>query len=152
MRYLVLSVASVICLVGCTSGSLIETDQDVRYASLKAPDGRSVQVQVEIADTVELRTLGLMDREELSEGQGMLFVFDQPHVLFFWMKNTLIPLDILFFDEAGNFVSSDTMQPCTAEPCSVYSSGEEALYALEVNAGFGDRYDVGSGWNLEYAP
>lgn len=90
-----------------------------------------------------------MFRESLPEGQGMLFVFDQPMPLAFWMKNTLIPLDILYFDAGGELVSALTMEPCTADPCPSYPSGESAKFALEVSAGFNQQHGVGEGWRME---
>lgn len=89
-----------------------------------------------------------MNRESLAEGHGMLFYFDEPQVLSFWMKNTLIPLDIMFFDAGGQFVSSATMEPCTTPECPTYSSTKEAQVAIEVNKGFINRYGIGSGWVL----
>ncbi len=102
---------------------------------VKGPNSE-VTVSVEIADTPATREQGLMGRESLPEKTGMLFIMDQSQVLNFWMKNTLIPLDILFFDEQLRFVSAASMTPCTTDPCHVYSSGGSALYALEVPMGF----------------
>lgn len=90
-----------------------------------------------------------MGRASLASDAGMLFVFNAPQPLDFWMKNTLIPLDILFFGADGAFVSMQTMQPCSGDPCSLYSSGAPALYALEVDAGYAAARGVGSGWKLE---
>lgn len=112
--------------------------------TLLSPTAQRIELMVEVADTPEERSRGLMFREELPEGQGMLFVFDRTQTLAFWMKNTLIPLDILFFDADGFFVSAATMFPCEKDPCQMYSSGMEAQYALEVPAGFIERFDVAS--------
>jgi len=95
-----------------------------------------IPVSVEIADDPEEQQLGLMHRTELPEGQGMLFIFPEPRMLSFWMKNTLIPLDILFFDAEGKFVSMQTMDPCRSDPCAYYSSANLSTYALELPAGF----------------
>lgn len=132
-------------MVGCTKRP--ETISLV----LLSPTTQRVELAVEMADTPEERSRGLMFREELPEGQGMLFVFDKPQMLRFWMKNTRIPLDILFFGEWGNIVSASTMEPCASDPCPTYSSAAEARYALEVPAGFIERYDVGRGWSFDDA-
>ena len=83
---------------------------------LEGPDGSTVPFNAEFAYTDMERQQGLMGRTELAEDEGMLFVFEENQNLFFWMKNTLIPLDIIFFDRDGNFVSSTTMQPCPKNP------------------------------------
>ena len=66
---------------------------------------------LEVADSSEKRTVGLMGRESLGEDRGMLFVFESEHTLSFWMKNTLIPLDIVFVDENLTVVDVQTMRP-----------------------------------------
>jgi len=108
-----------------------------------------ITVDVEIADTPAERERGLMHRTALSGGTGMLFVFEQEQPLSFWMKDTLIPLDIVFFDADGSFVSSASMVPCTADPCTIYASSEPAAMALEVPSGFIKTYMVGRGWHLK---
>ena len=108
----------------------------------------SVTVWVEIADEPEEYSRGLMGRTELAENRGMLFIFPTPKKLSFWMKNTLIPLDVLYFDAAGNFVSLQTMDPCIKNPCHTYPSAGPSQYALEVNAGFAKEKGIGEGWRL----
>lgn len=108
----------------------------------------SLTMWVEVADDPAEQAAGLMNREELPDREGMLFVFSEPRDLAFWMKNTLIPLDILFFDEDGTFINGHTMPPCTEDPCINYRSAGKAKYALEVNAGKGTENGIGSGWRL----
>jgi uncharacterized membrane protein (UPF0127 family) len=95
--------------------------------------GESVEVPVEIADTEAERSIGLMGRTTLAEDAGMLFVFDQPQPLSFWMKDTLIPLSIAYIDTEGYIVDIQDMQPLDETP---HPSAEPAQYALEVNQGF----------------
>lgn len=84
-----------------------------------------------------------MGRTSMSPGiMGMLFVFDTAQERSFWMKNTLMPLDILFFAANGTFVSWQRMDPCKADPCPSYYSNGSAQYALEVPAGFMDPTHV----------
>ena len=89
-----------------------------------------------------------MHRTSLASDHGMLFVFDHEAPLTFWMKNTLIPLDIIYFAHDGSFVSSTTMVPCTGDPCTIYPSRAPASYALEVPAGFLQQHPVDAQWKL----
>lgn len=118
--------------------------------ALHGPDGESIRLAVEIADEPEERRIGLMHRSSLEEGTGMLFLFDEPQALSFWMKETLIPLDILFFDERGIFVSRATMQPCDSDPCPTFQPEYPASAALEVNADDPAVRGVGRGWRILY--
>lgn len=116
--------------------------------TLRAPNGKTIDLTVDVAVTPAQQQQGLMFRERLDEDTGMLFVFDQPRVLTFWMKNTLMPLDVLFFDANGSFVSVATMEPCVQDPCVTYPSEDPALYALEVQSGFARKHGVGPGWSF----
>ena len=95
---------------------------------------------VEIARTQEERRKGLQFRESLEAGTGMLFVFSESARHNFWMKDTLISLDIIWIDEERqiSFISSD-VQPCAKDPCPVYSAPEEILYVLEINGGVAEK-------------
>jgi uncharacterized membrane protein (UPF0127 family) len=90
---------------------------------------------VAIAGTTELRRQGLMHLTDLGDLDGMLFVFEQDSSSGFWMKNTLIPLDIAFFDSAGSFVDGFVMEPCTTAACPSYLPSGDYRYALEMPAG-----------------
>jgi hypothetical protein len=90
---------------------------------------------VAIADTPALRQQGLMFVEDLGDLDGMLFIFEQDGSGGFWMKNTLIPLDIAYFDSAGTFVDGFLMEPCTTEDCPSYRPNGSYRYALEMAAG-----------------
>lgn len=102
------------------------------------------------ADDPGLRSRGLMGVEDLGDLDGMLFVFEQEQQVSFWMKDTLIPLDIAFFGESGDLISVETMVPCVADPCPSYGSDGAALYAVEVPAGAFAGLDGGAvlsiGW------
>lgn len=96
-------------------------------------DGRIWSVA--LADSSELRQQGLMFVEDLGDLDGMLFVFEEERSGAFWMKNTLIALDIVFFDDDGGFVGGLSMVPCEADPCPLYDVGLPYRFALEAPAG-----------------
>ncbi len=115
---------------------------------LSDPQGKEMTLHVEIADTADERARGLMFREDLEPDGGMLFVFDAEQELSFWMKHTLIPLDIVFFDGEGEAVSTHTMLPCEADPCMTYASLKPAKFALEIQAGSVKEHGIAPGWKL----
>ena len=92
---------------------------------------------VEIADTPDSRERGLMFRQEMPAGSGMLFIFDDEDVRTFWMKNTYIALDILYFDAEKRLVSAQLDVPPCGEQirCPFYPSAGPARYVLELSAG-----------------
>ncbi|MGR9051628.1 MAG: DUF192 domain-containing protein [Gammaproteobacteria bacterium] len=109
-------------------------------------DRRQIAIRVEIADTANERARGLMYRTRLAPDAGMLFVFSGQAVRGVWMKNTLLPLDILFLSSAGKIVSwLKNVPPCVTDPCEVYHSAGPVSYMLEVNAGAIDRWALRPG-------
>lgn len=88
-----------------------------------------------VADTAGLRAQGLMGVTDLGERDGMLFVWDEDVSSGFWMKNTLIPLDIAFFRADGVLVDLLSMVPCVTDPCQVYQPSGSYRYALETEVG-----------------
>ncbi|MCJ7726565.1 MAG: DUF192 domain-containing protein [Acidimicrobiia bacterium] len=90
---------------------------------------------VAFADTAALRSRGLMGVTDLGELRGMLFAWDEDVESGFWMKDTLIPLDIAFFAADGSVVDLLSMVPCEADPCPSYRPGGPYRWALEVPAG-----------------
>lgn len=101
---------------------------------------------VEIADNREKQALGLMFRDEMPADHGMLFIFTNEEPRNFWMKNTRIALDIMYFDKNLNMVSAslDT-QPCRVTNCPSYPSVIPAMYVLELNAGKATELGIGPG-------
>lgn len=114
-----------------------------------APDGGTVLLEVEIADEPSERARGLMGRERLPEDEGMAFLFDEESTSAFWMKDTLIPLSIAFWDRGGRIVAIVDMPPCRADPCPRYSPGVPYVGAVEVNLGWFERNGVGIGDRVE---
>src|SRR5918992_626707 len=99
-------------------------------------------IDVEIAETSEQRRFGLMYRESLDEDSGMVFIFFEPQTGGFWMKNTLIPLSIAYFDVEGEILEILDMKPCKKDPCVSYFPGVEYMGALEVNRGAFDKWGI----------
>lgn len=97
---------------------------------------------VELAVTPEERQQGLMNREFLSEKEWMVFVFEMSDFHNFWMKNTLIPLDMIWIDDNYKIVRILTAQPCIADPCEVYKPGILAKYVVEINAWIAEKYGI----------
>ncbi|MDP9145484.1 MAG: DUF192 domain-containing protein [Actinomycetota bacterium] len=93
-------------------------------------------LQVWVADNAEERSEGLRDVARLpADVDGMLFVFDAPGSPVFVMEETLIPLDVWFFDRSGVLLGNEEMAPCEAEPCIRYQAPESVQWALETPLG-----------------
>ncbi|HUO57393.1 MAG TPA: DUF192 domain-containing protein [bacterium] len=103
-------------------------------------------ITVEIANKAATRETGLMFREGMADNTGMLFVFKEPQQLYFWMKNTPIPLSIAFVDEKGAILNILEMPPMTE---STFPSKGAAKYALEMNSGWFLKNGVKSGDRVE---
>ena len=91
---------------------------------------------VEIADDDGERTFGLMNRDSLDADKGMLFIFDNEGNYPFWMKNTLIPLDMVWLNSNKEVVFiKENALPCEQDPCSIITHEGQAKYVVELNAG-----------------
>jgi uncharacterized membrane protein (UPF0127 family) len=98
---------------------------------------QQLEISVEIAANQEDRERGLMHRSQLPEKQGMLFVYSDLAPRSIWMKNTLLPLDVLFLAADGSILTMlNNLPSCQMDPCPVYESKAPAMYILELNAGF----------------
>lgn len=95
-------------------------------------------LRLAIADSPSLRSTGLMGVTDLGGLDGMLFYWRHEASGGFWMKDTLIPLDIVWFDVDGNFAGRASMVPCEAEPCEVYEPVADVDYRLAIEANPGD--------------
>jgi uncharacterized membrane protein (UPF0127 family) len=118
-------------------------------ATITTRTGAKVAVRVEIADTRAERQKGLMNRRSLPAKAGMVFRYPQDTSGGFWMKNTLIPLDIAFYDRRGRIVRILTMTPCRRDPCRIYAPGVAYRAALEVNAHSFRRWNVRVGDRID---
>ena len=100
---------------------------------------------VEVADDDNERKTGLMYRDSLWEKSGMIFVFPDVGIHTFWMKNTLIPLDMIWIIGSGDYyqvVDIKTAAPCIQDPCETYVPIWIANYVMEINAWLADKYDI----------
>jgi uncharacterized membrane protein (UPF0127 family) len=135
-------VALALLAVGCASESTQSTTAppstvpgQLAGFSLDVVDVDDRPWLVAIADTGALRAQGLMGVSDLGSLDGMLFVFTDDSTASFHMKDTLIPLDIAFFDVDGLLVSMVEMVPCVEAPCASYAANGPYRYALEAPAG-----------------
>ena len=100
-------------------------------------------VSLEVARTEPERNRGLMHRQSMPDRAGMIFIFDRPGIYPFWMKDTLIALDMFWTDTSGKVVwIAESVPPCPADPCPQYPPKAVASYVIETNAGFAKRHGV----------
>jgi hypothetical protein len=141
-----LLISSTACKKAIVDRDLIPNQKSTIHVILKTSTSM-IPIEVELATTPEEWSTGLMHRKELPEGHGMLFVYDRPSILSFWMKNTLIPLDILFIgsDFRIKMISENT-PPCPADTdCPSYTSLEPVPYVLELKGGTVARQKISVG-------
>ena len=104
-------------------------------------------IKAVVADEPGERAVGLMNRTELSENAGMLFVYDKPSAPKFWMKNTFIPLDIIFLDKSGKIIKIFEQVPRLSE--NKITAGNNVSFVLEINAGLIEQFEVDPKWKLD---
>ena len=142
MRRIALLTTSLLLLAGCASasGPWVELNGK-RY-------------NIEIADDDAERARGLMFRDAMDEDHGMLFIHETEAPQAYWMKNTKIPLDILYFDSAHKLVSMQRdVPPCSlGDQCPPYPSAAPARYVLELNAGQAAKLKLDTGAELKFGP
>jgi uncharacterized membrane protein (UPF0127 family) len=149
MRRALVVVSAVLSITSCTSDTPPSGGVPITSVVLHGDQG-PVRIHVEEADSPTERERGLMDRTSLGADEGMIFVWtDGPITSEFWMKDTLIPLSIAFWDEDGRIVGIHDMEPCTEDPCPMYGSPEPYVGALEVNIGFFAEHGVTTGDRIE---
>lgn len=141
MRALVLAVMSILA-AGAVQAACSDGRVDLRG------DWGTARFRVEVVDTPQGRALGLMNRERMASAAGMLFVYETPQRVSFWMQNTLIPLDMVFMDETGtvtriheNAVPLDR----TAIP-----GGDAVQFVLEINGGMSETLGIAAGSEMRH--
>ena len=101
---------------------------------------------VEIADTPQKREIGLMNRKNMLADDGMFFIFEKEGIHNFWMKNTLIPLDIIWIDMNDKIIFiQKNAQPCKVEQCESFGPNQKAKYVLEINSGLAEEMGIEAG-------
>jgi uncharacterized protein len=140
----------VIALVGAFLGALAPQAalaQDKPQMNLPVVELRagSYSIRAQVAATPEQRSVGLMHRRDMPQHEGMLFVFEQPSVQCFWMKNTLLPLSIAFLADDGTVVNVADMKP---QALDSHCSDKPVRYALEMNQGWFAKRGVKAGTRL----
>lgn len=154
-RYLWIGVALLLGSCGETpSGTPVQTEtvsfsrEGILELLQQGTDSVLVQLEIELAETDYETQTGLMYRQAMADRQGMLFVFETPALHSFYMKNTLIPLDILFINDQLEVVTiRKNAQPLDE---TGISSGVPVQYVLEVKAGLADRWGVTPGDRIRY--
>ena len=142
----------------------LSTDKTEQFKNIKEPqfvkegeleflnkDGKTVvsRIDIEIADNTPERMQGLMYRKSMDENKGMLFVFQDNEQRGFYMKNTIIPLDIIFLDSAKQVLK--IFKNTTPFSERTLESGMPAKYVVEVNAGYTDRYEIKDGDRIKFS-
>lgn len=112
----------------------------------------TIPVAVYVADTPSLRSRGLMERESLAPGTGMVFLYADEATGGYWMRNTLVPLSIAFADASGDILAIFDMDPCEALPCPTYGPDQPYRTALEVPQGWFAANGIDAGWRLTDVP
>ena len=141
-----LAAASVTVLVALGACGDERAPSEPERATLTiATDAGEVAVNVEIADTTEEKTTGLMFRDSLPDDAGMVFLEEEPVTFSFTMRNVTIPLSLAVWSRDGRIRSIIDMEPCEEEPCPSYDTGTAWVGALEVNQGFFEEHSVAVG-------
>jgi hypothetical protein len=143
--------AGISVLLGLTFGlgAFCQDRGREKFIKVFFADGKSVTAELAVTD--EERARGLMFREKVLADQGMLFVFDREDVHVFWMKNTLVPLDMVWLDGDRRVIHiAADVPPCQEDPCPSYGPGSPARYVLELRAGEAARHGLRPGDRLQF--
>ncbi|MEQ9057540.1 MAG: DUF192 domain-containing protein [Roseovarius confluentis] len=111
-------------------------------------DWGTARFSVEVADDPQERSVGLMRRESLPRSAGMLFVYERPQRAVFWMKDTLIPLDMIFLDEAGTV--THIHENARPRDLTGIDGGDSVQFVLEINGGLARRLGIAEGSQLRH--
>ena len=151
-RIVTLVVIIVLVLFFVFNNFVKENEPELKYYTFKKEGeltftdslgNTKIKIDLEIADNEYERQLGLMNRKSIEETQGMLFIFSTERLQSFWMRNTLIPLDMLFINKNKEIITIHKNTKVLS--AQSYPSTEPAMYVVEVIGGFTDKYDIVAG-------
>ena len=137
-----------ICAAVALSGTAVADECALDRVTLKGDFG-SISFRVEIADDAQERAVGLMNRESMPKLSGMLFVYDRPQALSFWMRNTLIPLDMIFVDPLGKIAKIHANATPLDE--SPIHGGDGLTHVLEIGGGLAAKFGISEGDILRHS-
>ena len=132
--------------VACFSHESLPEESSVTIITAQ----KNITFSVERATTIEQQRLGLSNRTELANDHGMLFIFEPPRETYFWMKNTFIPLDIIYINENLSISGiKEGALPCQTN-CPLHESKQPVKYVLEINGGLAKKYGIAAGQKISY--
>ena len=140
-----------VILLTCSVGSifLLRGKHTEEYRELIIIGEATFEAQ--LATTDSERAEGLMNVESMPEDEGMLFVYEEESYRSFWMKNTLIPLDMIFIDDTYHIVEIiHNAKPCKKDPCQLYRSTKRTKYVFEINGSLSKKYKFEMGDIVEF--
>ncbi len=130
-----------IILIGFIVTTVLSCQKDTQTKNQVCFEGQCIEV--ELARTPEEQAKGLQFRTSLESNGGMLFIFSESRRYSFWMKDTLIPLDMVWISRSKKVVDiTRNVSPCKTTPCPTYSPSSNVLYVLEVNAGYTEKLGI----------
>ncbi len=138
----ILIAATLVGATGAHAGACSENTIELRSGGVQA------QFNIELAVTAAEQAQGLMYRESMPQFDGMLFIYERPHAVSFWMKNTLIPLDMLFIDETGTV--KRIKENATPQDTTPIPGGDDIQYVLEINGGLSALLSLEEGAEVRY--
>ena len=133
--------------------SVLGKEKCIQYTNViiesRSDKKKSVSIQAEVSDEPGERAIGLMNRNKIDKNKGMLFVYNYPSAPQFWMKNTLVSLDILFSDYEGRIIKIFENVPRMST--KRVTAGDGVFFVLEVNSGVVQEYEIDTSWILNFS-
>jgi hypothetical protein len=145
-----MQIISILAFVAFVVLGIIYSNQKPKQGNFSFPQ-HNLNLQIERAESLAHQAKGLMYREKLDENNGMLFIFANEAKRIFWMKNTYIPLDLIYISKDKKIVEiKENLKPCQENDCPNYASTVGAQYVLEVNAGFAQKNNIQIGETVAF--